>query len=314
MKVTIEVKRFDPESGKGPYLKSYQADVPENAMVLDALIQIREEQDGTLALRCSCRSSICGSCAMEINGRPKLACKTKVSEMAKKKGKLQVGPGGNLPVIKDLIVDMAPFWEKIRAIEPWLKPEGPEPKGEYLVPNESMLDLAGAMNCIMCGACVMACEVMEVDKSWLAPAALAKAYRFVGDPRDGKSRERLKNYSKPGGIWECTHCFECVEVCPKGVAPMEKILAIREKAMEAGLTQNAGSRHSKAFSDSVKHSGWLNEATLPVFSIGFNLKELFAMIPLGFRMLKRRKMPSPFHKPIPNSEKVRRLFERFEKK
>ena len=184
MKVTLEVKRFNPESGKGPYIQTYHSDVPDNAMVLDALIQVREEQDGTLALRCSCRSSICGSCAMEFNGRPKLACKTKVVQMASKERKVRVGPGGNFPVIKDLIVDMAPFWDKIRAIEPWLKPEGPPPKEEYLVPNESMLDLAGAMNCIMCGACVMACEVTEVDKTWLAPAALAKAYRFVNDPRD----------------------------------------------------------------------------------------------------------------------------------
>ena len=156
--------------------------------------------------------------------------------------------------------------------------------------------------------------LLDVDKNWLAPAALAKAYRFIGDPRDGKTRERLEAYSQPGGIWECTHCFECVEVCPKDVAPMDKILAIREKAIQAGFTQNAGSRHSKAFADSVKHSGWLNEVALPLLSAGLNLKEHLAMIPMGLRMLRRGKMPSPIHKPIPGAEKIKNIFKRLEKK
>ncbi|MFQ5880658.1 MAG: succinate dehydrogenase/fumarate reductase iron-sulfur subunit, partial [Dehalococcoidia bacterium] len=152
MDVRFRIRRFEPEAGREPYYQEYPLEVPEYATVLDALIQIREEVDGTLGLRCSCRSAICGSCAMRIDGHARLACKTKVVSLAPQGGEVTVEPAGNMPVVKDLIVDMQPFWDKVRAVEPWLQPEGPPPEREYVVANEAMLDLAGAMNCIMCGA------------------------------------------------------------------------------------------------------------------------------------------------------------------
>jgi len=293
MQVKLKVRRFDPEKGTSPYYQEYELDVPDYFTVLDALIQVREDVDETLALRCSCRSAICGSCAMRINGHAALACKTKVVTAAPHGEEILVEPVGNMPVIKDLVADMQPFWDKIRAIQPWLQPSGPPPEREYIVPNEHMLELVHVTNCIMCGACVSDCTVLEVDKNFLGPAALAKAYRFVGDPRDSMTKERLEELGKYSGIWDCTHCFECVEVCPKGVAPMDWIMAMREKAMEAGFTDNSGSRHSKAFAESVGHSGWLNEFTLLQKSVGWNLKELVRLLPGGLRMLFRRKTPSP---------------------
>ncbi len=322
MQVNLNVRRYDPGE-KRTWYQQYALEMPHYAVVLDALIQVREEVDQTLALRCSCRSAICGSCAMRINGHAKLACKTKVVDVAPRGETVTIEPAGNMPVVKDLVVDMKPFWDKVNAVQPWLQPTGPEPEREYIVPNEAMLNLAGVMDCIMCGACVSDCTVLEAElkmgkpyeDTFLAPAALAKAYRFVGDPRDAATKERLKALSEAHGIWDCTRCMECVEVCPKGVAPMDRIMALREKAMELGFTDNYGARHSQAFAESVKHSGWLNEFSLLQKSFGlFNIRELIRLIPGGIRMALRLKTPSPIHKPIPKEENVKKIFEEFEKK
>ena len=145
---------------------------------------------------------------------------------------ITVEPMGNFPVLKDLIVDMdAVHWKKIQRITPWLLPEGDPPEREYIVPQESMIDVTQSMACIQCGACVSDCLSMEVDPLFIGPAALAKAYRFVGDPRDGKRYERLKDLSEDKhGIYDCTHCFNCIEACPKGVAPMSQIMRLRRIA------------------------------------------------------------------------------------
>jgi succinate dehydrogenase / fumarate reductase iron-sulfur subunit len=204
----------------------------------------------------------------------------------------------------------------VRRIEPWLQPTGPEPEREYLVPNEAMLDLAGAMNCIQCGACVSDCTVLEVDKNFIAPAALAKAYRFAGDPRDGHHHDRLSRLSKEaGGIWDCTRCNMCVEVCPKDVRPMDRIMQLREMAVEAGITGNTGARHGDAFAASVKRLGRLDEARLLPASVGFwNVPRLLGELPGGLRMLRVGKLPwshtLPWHKAIPGIKHVRRIYDR----
>ncbi len=314
MDVTLKVKRYDPEAeDPAPYWAEYQVDVDTFTTVLDTLIKVREEVDGSLALRCSCRSAICGSCAMRINGHAALACKIRVSAISTEGEQVTVEPMGVMPVIKDLVVDMTPFWDKVADVEPWLQPQGPEPEGEYIAPNEDMLHLAGVMGCIMCGACVSDCTVLEVDPNFLGPAALAKAYRFVADPRDSQDRDRLKSLSQYTGIWDCTRCFECVQVCPKGVAPMDRIMDLREKAIEAGYDDKPGARHAKAFAELVGHSGWLDELRLPLKTVGMlNLPALLNLAPVGLRALARGKMPPVVHKMLPNVENVRRLFRRLE--
>jgi succinate dehydrogenase / fumarate reductase iron-sulfur subunit len=317
MQVSLKVRRYNPESNASPLYRTYQVEVAHYETVLDALIRIREEQDGTLALRCSCRSAICGSCAMRINKTSRLACKTKIVKAASESEVILVEPAANMPVVKDLVVNMTPFWDKVRAVEPWLQPTNPPPEREYIAPNDAMLHLAEVMNCIMCGACVSACTVLEaelkagkpMESTFLGPAALAKAYRFAADPRDAAGQHRLRALSKATGVWDCTHCFYCIEACPKGVAPMDRIVALREKAMAAGFTNNAGARHSEAFAESVEHSGWLNEFTLLQKSIGWNLRELLKMIPGGLRMAVRGKTPSPIHRPIPGVEQIKRIFQ-----
>jgi succinate dehydrogenase / fumarate reductase iron-sulfur subunit len=179
---------------------------------------------------------------------------------------------GNMPVIKDLIVDMdAVHWKKVQRVVPWLLPEGDPPEREYIVEPESMVDITQSMACIHCGACVSACLSLEVDPEFVGPAALAKAYRFVGDPRDGQHRQRLLDLSEdPHGIYDCTHCFNCIEACPKGVAPMSQIMRLRRIATaDHGINdRNNGYRHEHAFVDNIEKNGILHEADLLPDSYG----------------------------------------------
>jgi len=265
MEAKLKVRRFDPQSGDGIHYQSYALEVPDYATVLDVLLQIRDDLDDSLAMRCSCRSAICGSCAMRINGQARLACKTKMKEVAADGEEVVIEPVGNMAVVKDLVADMAPFWQKVLAVEPWLQPKGPPPEREYLVPHEAMRSLTDIAACIMCGSCVSDCTVLETElelgkpseQTFLGPAALAKAYRFVGDPRDAADAERLLALSRQEGIWDCTRCNVCLEVCPKGVAPMEQILALRRKALEQGYEEYLGARHTLEFEKTVRESSWL---------------------------------------------------------
>ena len=317
MDVTLRVQRFDPEAADPkPYWEDFQVSIEDNGTVLDALIKVREDMDGTFSLRCSCRSSICGSCAMRINGHAGLACKTPAGN-AIQDGVITVEPAGNMPVVKDLVVDFDLFWDKIMAVEPYLKPEGPQPEAEYMASNEAMLHLSGVTSCIMCGACVSDCTVLEVDPTFLGPAALAKAYRFTADPRDGDqngvSRDRLEELNKPSGMWDCTRCFECVQACPKGVAPMDRIMALRDQAMAAGLHNTNGARHTEAFSESVEHSGWLDELRLVPKSLGMtNVSGLLGYAPIAIQALTHGKMPPIVHKKIEKAGNVRKIFDKVE--
>ena len=317
MDVKLSVKRFDPDAQRpAAYYQEYELEMEDSSTVLDGLIKLREEVDGTLALRCSCRSAICGSCAMRINGRAALACNTKMLDATPGDGgTIVIEPMGNMSVIKDLVVEFDIHWDKVKAVEPWLRSQGPTPEHEYIVPNEDMLHQAGVMACIMCGACVSDCTSLEVDPNFLGPAALAKAYRFVADPRDDADVSRLGSLNEYGGIWDCTRCMQCVEVCPKGVDPMGRIMALRDRAIRAGYTKTYGARHAQAFAELVEHSGRLDELRLPVKTFGlFNVKEILKLVPAGIRMQLQGKMPPIFHKSIPGVERVRRIFEKVEGK
>ncbi len=315
MEVTLSVRRYDPEADRPEsFYQDFRIEVDEAATVLDGLIKVREEIDGTLALRCSCRSAICGSCAMRVNGRGVLACNTKLSEFSSAgNGAVVVEPAGNMGLLKDLVVEFDVHWNKVRAIDPWLKPSGPPPEQEYIASEEDMLHLAGVMGCIQCGVCVSDCTVLEVDENFLGPAALAKAYRFVADPRDDASIDRLGELNRYGGIWDCTRCMQCVQVCPKGVDPMGRIMSMRELAMEAGYMDNNGARHAVAFADIVERNGLLNEFWLTIKTFGmFNVPEMFKLAPIGIKAFLRGKMPPVAFEKIPGSDDVARIFERVE--
>ncbi len=276
---TLKVRRYQPESGEGPYWEEFKVDLDPSLSVLDGLLQAKDRDDGSLSVRCSCRAAICGSCGMKVNGQSGLGCKTQIGEaqeLAEKKASVSpasngetpaivVEPMGNMPVIKDLITDMeSTHWKKIRRVTPWLLPHGEPPEREYVVEPESMIDITQSMACIQCGACVSSCLSMEADPDFIGPAALAKAYRFVGDPRDAETVERLHDLANdPHGIYDCTHCFSCIDACPKGVAPMDQIMRLRRKAGEEGVEDvNNGENHVNAFVKMIEKKGTNDEALL----------------------------------------------------
>ena len=313
MRLTFTIQRFNPETDTCPHEEDYRLEVGRGMTVLESLIRIKNEQDGSLALRYSCRSAICGSCTMEVNGVEKLACRTSVRKELERHGGITVAPLKNLPVIKDLVVDMSSFWGKVRDVTPWLlaspKTDAEQPSGQMtLVPGSYRFHNVDA--CIMCGACVAACTSHEISKGFLGPAALAKAARFVSDPRESEAskRTRLMELEKENGIWDCVRCNFCVEVCPKDVKPMEAIIRLRRAAIEAGLTSSSGARHVTGFAEIVEHEGRLNEALMPLKIVGFNLKQLLRVLPLGIKMLLKGKMPNPLAPPITGIAQVRSIF------
>jgi succinate dehydrogenase iron-sulfur subunit len=310
----LKVRRYQPESGEGPYWQRYDVDLDPTLSVLDGLLQIRDREDGTLVVRCSCRAAICGSCGVKVNGESTLACKTRLSdahEYANRRNggeePIVVEPMGNMRVIKDLVTDMEEtHWTKIRRVTPWLLPEGDPPEREYVVPPESMIDVTQSMACIQCGACVSACLSMEADPEFIGPAALAKAYRFVGDPRDAQHEERLYDLAQDAhGIYDCTHCFGCIDACPKGVAPMDQIMRLRRLAAdEHGIDDvNNGRRHEAAFTRIIRDKGTLDESLLLQESYapgvkgklkpsGGAIKGLIGSLPTALRGIRTGKMRS----------------------
>src|SRR5919201_4699839 len=312
---TLKVRRYQPETGQGPYWQEFTVDLDPDLSVLDGLLPIRDSQDGTLVVRCSCRAAICGSCGTKINGQSTLACKTQLAEAQEAANRrssdgpapIVVEPMGNMPVVKDLITDMeSTHWTKIRRVSPWLLPEGEPPEREYIVPPESMIDVTQSMACIQCGACVSACLSMEADPEFIGPAALAKAYRFVGDPRDAQTRERLYDLAQdPHGIYDCTHCFQCVDACPKGVAPMDQIMRLRRAAdHEHDIDDvNNGRRHELAFTKIIERKGTLDESLLlqesyaqgvvgKLMPTSGAIKGLLGSLPTAVRGLRTGKMRS----------------------
>ena len=314
MRLTFSIQRFNPERDARPHREEYRLEVGRGMTVLEALIRIKNELDGSLSLRYSCRSAICGSCAMDINGTEKLACRTSIRKELERHGALRIGPLDNLPVIKDLAVDMSSFWNKVGEVTPWLGPTV-SPTRRYgpsaqlrLLPETYQFHNVDA--CIMCGACVAACTSHEVSKGFLGPAALAKADRFLSDPRepDSDKYRRLQTLEQPNGIWDCTRCNYCVEVCPKDVKPMEAIIRLRRAAIERGLTSTGGARHIAGFAGLIERDGRLNEAVMPLKVIGGSLKGLLRVLPLGIKMLLKGKVPSPFGHRLSGIEQVRAIF------
>jgi succinate dehydrogenase / fumarate reductase iron-sulfur subunit len=347
---TIKVRRYQPESGEAAYWEEFNVELDPSLSVLDGLLQAKDREDGTLAVRCSCRAAICGSCGMKINGQSTLGCKTQIGEAQEQADKMAAATGvsaaeasspirgvgggimgtesgpdiearpgepggpapiviepmGNQPVIKDLVTDMeSTHWAKFRRVTPWLLPHGEAPEREYIVEPESMIDITQSMACIQCGACVSSCLSMEADPLFVGPAALAKAYRFVGDPRDAETSERLADLAHdPHGMYDCTHCFSCIDACPKGVAPMDQIMRLRRKAGEAGIEDpNSGHSHEMAFVKIIEKKGTLDESMLlqESFAPGVlgklmptkrAIKEMIGSLPTAIRGIKTGKMRS----------------------
>jgi succinate dehydrogenase / fumarate reductase, iron-sulfur subunit len=331
---TLRIRRYDPSSGEAPWWDEHTIELEPHRSVLEGILQAKARFDGSIGIRCSCRAAICGSCGVRINGQPGLACHTHLDKAQRgaKDGIIEVEPMGNMPIIKDLVVDMdAVHWKKIQRVTPWLlADEENMPEREHIVPRESMVDITQAMACIQCGACVSDCLSMEVDPLFIGPAALAKAYRFVGDPRDTQQYARLKDLAEdPAGMYDCTHCFKCIEACPKGVAPMNQIMRLRRRATGDHhiVDRNNGERHEAAFVSLVKDHGLLWEAELLPRSHGGNSwfgkfapkagLELLDSLPVITKALLRRKVTpmgalKPHNIPKSDLEEIQAIYEKVE--
>jgi len=260
--VALKIWRFDSKTGDRA-LKEYEVDAPEWACLLDVLDIIKDQVDGTLAYRKSCRMMICGSCGMRMDGRAVLACKERMKPIVDAGHVPVISAMGNLPIVRDLVVDMGPFWGKIRAIKPYLQPGYEEPpEREWTFSQQEMNPIHKESLCIMCGCCVSECNSMESDPEFLGPAALAKGFRFVGDPRDKANVERLNEYNSEHGIWDCTRCYFCNERCPKGVDPRDAIAKLGAESIREGIDHDGGAKHANWFVTSSKTTGWLREEEL----------------------------------------------------
>jgi len=261
--VGLKIWRYNRETGERE-LREYEVDAPEEATLLDCLDIVKDRIDGTLAYRKSCRMMICGSCGMRMDGAAVLACKMRMVDIVEAGHVPVISAMGNLPIVKDLVVDMAPFWEKFRSVNPYLQPGYDEPPGrrEHLIRQDRMNVIHKEALCINCGCCVSECNSMESDPLFTGPQALAKAFRFVGDPRDARKVERLEELNGEHGIWDCTRCYMCNERCPKGVDPRDAIAKLGAESMNEGIDRDMGAKHAKWFVHSAKTTGWLRETEL----------------------------------------------------
>ena len=224
MKITLKVQRFNSETDDQPYFQEYSVEADPNERVLDALMNIKRFQDGSLGFRKSCAHGVCGSDAMRINGKDRLACKTLIKDVSEKEGDtITVEPQRYLPVQRDLIVDQGRFFEKYRDIKPFLINDEAVTEKERLQSQEERMRFDDTTNCILCAACYSSCPVIEKSPDFIGPAAIAQAYRFLADTRDHGFEDRLPALDKPEGVWACENHFECTRCCPRSILITKRI-------------------------------------------------------------------------------------------
>jgi len=222
----LRIFRYDPDKDRKPYMQDFHVELePTDRMLLDVLVKAKE-QDDSLGFRRSCREGICGSDAMNINGKNMLACITKIAEV---KEPVEIRPLSGLPVIRDLIVDMTQFFQQYESVKPWLQNDEPRPERERLQSPEERDRLNGLYECILCACCTSSCPSFwwNPDK-FVGPAGLLQAYRFIADSRDQAINQRLDDLEDPYRLFRCRTIMNCTDVCPKGLNPAEAIGRIRE--------------------------------------------------------------------------------------
>ena len=231
----FKIYRYDPDKDKKPYLKDYDIDVSDFRMLLDALIHIKSTDD-SLSLRRSCREGVCGSDAMNINGKNGLACITKIEDL---KEPVVLRPLPGLPVIRDLVVDMSQFFKQFHSVKPYLNSSIPAPDRERIQTPEDRSKLDGLYECILCACCSTSCPSFwwNPDK-FVGPAALLQAYRFIADSRDTKTAERLEGLSDPFSVYRCHGIMNCVNVCPKDLNPNHAIGEIKSMLLSNKKKEN----------------------------------------------------------------------------
>ncbi|MFH1923859.1 MAG: succinate dehydrogenase iron-sulfur subunit [Planctomycetota bacterium] len=237
----FEILRYDAAKDEGPRFQVYELAPPENASVLEALLMIQEEQDPSLAFRYACRGAVCGSCAMSVNGKLNLACRVQLKNLNTKRIVLEPLP--RYDILKDLVVDMDPFWAKYERVRPWLHAQVSETKESRMSETERE-KIDQYVNCILCGLCYAACPVVSSNEGFTGPAALAKLYRFLADSREHRDGGTLEQENAHEGAWGCHTITRCIQACPKNVRPTDGIEGVRRKLLWHKLKKVfAGTRH-----------------------------------------------------------------------
>ena len=334
MLAALEVLRYDPQVGPERRRQRYEVELPAGSTVLEALMAVQDEQDGTLTFRRACRHAICGSCGMRINGCARLACNTQVSMMMTQAAEMAAYPAaggrdaqgaggpeatgsaktspvraisleplGNMPVVKDLVTDMDTFWRKLRERRPWLFPPADVPglDDEFRMSPEQYDVLAQGVLCVECGACYSDCNSLDAEPRFYGPTAFVKAFRYATDPRDYSFHERALDLSDDHGVWECMRCYFCTQRCPKHIRVRELIAQLGALAVRDGLESDPGARHAQAFVDSLRTSGRLNETDLAVKSQGWAWAA--QRLPMAVRIALAGKLSLPPH-PVPGHERL----------
>jgi len=223
----LKVFRCDASKKREPRFDTFTVPVREGMTVQQALIAIQENEAPSLAFRYSCRGAVCGSCGVVINGKPDLACRVQVSRFDGED--IVIEPLPNLEIIKDLYVDMAPFWEKYEAVRPWLIARQNNSEKEQPQSMRERVIYDSGVNCVLCACCYGACPVLARDGRYLGPAALAKLFRFLGDSRDARGLSDLEPVNAETGLWGCDTILSCIDACPKDVRPTDGIAAARRR-------------------------------------------------------------------------------------
>ena len=248
---TVRIQRFIPDVDLKPRWEEFKLEVGQDTTILDALHEIKSHQDGTLTYRKSCRHAICGSCAMNVNGKNMLVCNTPINDEMNKKGKISIKALPYLPIIKDLVVDRTSFWEQYLRVKPWLIPPDNAPEKEYRMSPEEVDALQKAETCIMCGACYSSCMVVGSNKQYIGPHALLKGFMRLLDPRDAGPGERLDELATEEGVFKCHTIFNCIDACPKGLDPTKAIETIRELAFKRQQLENARAERQKTLTEPI---------------------------------------------------------------
>ena len=229
MNVDLRILRYDPERDDAPHWEGYRVEAGPMDRVLDLLHKVKWQQDGTLTFRRSCAHGVCGSDAMLINGRNRLACKIRIDQLGKK---ISVAPLAGMRVIKDLVVDMDDFFAKYRSVMPYLVNDSPPPVRERLQSPEDREWFDDTTKCILCAACTTACPSFWSQQSFVGPAAIVNAHRFIFDSRDEAAEERLEILADSDGVWRCRTIFNCTDACPRGIHITKAILEVSSAIVE----------------------------------------------------------------------------------
>jgi succinate dehydrogenase / fumarate reductase iron-sulfur subunit len=224
--ITLKIRRYEPELDHEPHWESYVVSMLPTDRVLDALHKVKWEIDGSLTFRRSCAHGVCGSDAMRINGRNRLACKTLVKDLNPAKP-ITVEAIKGLPLLKDLVVDMDPFFAAYRDVMPFLITKGNEPTRERIQSAEERERFDDTTKCILCAACTTSCPVFWTDGQYFGPAAIVNAHRFIFDSRDDGATQRLEILNEKEGVWRCRTTFNCTEACPRGIEVTKAIQEVK---------------------------------------------------------------------------------------